>query len=109
MKRFDQFSTLKNDFENRNFEIFDKVAHIFSKSEDNMIEYVLFSTDVCVVSWTITNSSDASTNLVHHFFFMTLSQFEQLKTNTNFLLVQNRFCLGCSLPVEKYIVHNNKY
>ena len=47
----------------------------------------------------ITNSSDVFTNL-----HTNLSQFEQLKKKTNFLLVQNRFFL--SLPVEKEIIAN---
>ena len=33
--RFDEFSTLKNDFENQNFEIFDKVIHNFGKCDDD--------------------------------------------------------------------------
>ena len=36
-KRFDQFSTLKNDFESHNFEIFDKVVHNFGKCDDDII------------------------------------------------------------------------
>ena len=35
-ERFDQFYTLKNDFQTQNFEIFDKVVHNFGKS-DNVI------------------------------------------------------------------------
>ena len=31
LERFDQFQTLKNDFETQNFEIFDKVVHNFGK------------------------------------------------------------------------------
>ena len=38
MGRFNQFLTLKNDFEIQNFGIFDKVVHNFSKSDDVIIE-----------------------------------------------------------------------
>ena len=34
LERFDQFQTLKNDFESTNFAIFEKVVHNFGKSED---------------------------------------------------------------------------
>jgi hypothetical protein len=37
LERFDQFKTLKNDFETQNFEIFDKVIHSFGKSDDVII------------------------------------------------------------------------
>ncbi len=37
LERFDQFSTLKNDFECTNFAIFDKVVHNFGKSDDALI------------------------------------------------------------------------
>ena len=37
LERFVQFLPLKNDFENRNFDIFEEVAHNFGKSDDNMI------------------------------------------------------------------------
>ena len=37
MESFDQFYTLKNDFEIQNFEIFDKLVHIFGKSDDVII------------------------------------------------------------------------
>ena len=37
MDRFDQFLTLKNDFENQNFEMFEKVAHNFGKSDGDII------------------------------------------------------------------------
>ena len=37
MERFDQFSTLKNDFEILSFEILDQVVHDFVKSGDDMI------------------------------------------------------------------------
>ena len=36
-ERFNQFSTLKNNFENRNFDIFEKAVHNFGKSEDDKI------------------------------------------------------------------------
>ena len=36
MERFDQFFTLKNDFGNQNFEMFE-VVHNFGKSDDDMI------------------------------------------------------------------------
>ena len=37
MERFDQFSTLKIDFENQNFEMFDEVVHNFGKSDGDII------------------------------------------------------------------------
>ena len=37
LERFNQFLTLKNDFESTNFAIFDKVVHNFGKSEDVII------------------------------------------------------------------------
>ena len=37
MERFDQFFTLKNDFENQNFEMFDEVVHNFGKSAGDII------------------------------------------------------------------------
>ena len=37
LARFDQFQTLKNDFETQNFEIFDKVVHNFGKPEEVII------------------------------------------------------------------------
>ena len=37
LDRFDQFSTLKNDFENQNFEMFEEVFHNFGKSDGNII------------------------------------------------------------------------
>ena len=37
LERLDQFSTLKNDFENQNFEMFEEVVHNFGKSDDDMI------------------------------------------------------------------------
>ena len=36
-KRFNQFLSQKNDFENRNIEVFEKVVHNFGKSYDDMI------------------------------------------------------------------------
>ena len=36
-ERFDQFSTLKNDFENQNFQMFEEVVHNFGKSDDDNI------------------------------------------------------------------------
>ena len=36
-ERFDQFSTLKNDFENPNFEMFEEFVHNFGKSGNDMI------------------------------------------------------------------------
>ena len=36
-ERFDQFSTLKNDFENQNFEMFEEVVHNFGKSDGDII------------------------------------------------------------------------
>ena len=37
LERFNQFSTLKNDFENQNSEICEEVVHNFGKSDDDMI------------------------------------------------------------------------
>ena len=37
MERFDQFSTLKNDIENQNFEMFEEVVHNFGKSDGGHI------------------------------------------------------------------------
>ena len=37
LERFDQFSTLKNDFENQNFEMFEEVVHNFGKSDGGII------------------------------------------------------------------------
>ena len=37
LERFNQFSTLKNDFESQNFEMFDEVSHNFGMSDDGMI------------------------------------------------------------------------
>ena len=37
LERFDQFSTLKNDFENQNFEMFEEVVHNFGKSDGVII------------------------------------------------------------------------
>ena len=37
LKRLDQFSTLKNYFENQNFKVFDEVIDDFGKSDDDMI------------------------------------------------------------------------
>ena len=37
MERFDQFETLKNEFETQKFEIFDKVVHIFVKPDKVII------------------------------------------------------------------------
>ena len=37
LERWDQFSTLKNDFENQNFEMFDEVDHNFGKSDGDII------------------------------------------------------------------------
>ena len=37
LERFDQFSTLKNDFENQNFEMFEEVVHNFGKSDSDII------------------------------------------------------------------------
>ena len=34
---FDQFSTLKNDYENQNFEISDEVVHDFCKFDENTL------------------------------------------------------------------------
>ena len=34
---FDRFSTLKNDFENQNFEMFEEVVHNFGKSDGDII------------------------------------------------------------------------
>ena len=37
MERLDQFLTLRKDFENTNFAIFDKVVYNFGRSEDVII------------------------------------------------------------------------
>ena len=37
MERFAQFSTLKDIFENQNFEIFDKVVDNFGKSDNDIV------------------------------------------------------------------------
>ena len=36
-ERFNQFLTLKNDFENQNFEMFEEVVHNLGKSGDDII------------------------------------------------------------------------
>ena len=36
-ERFNQFSTLKNDFENQNFEMFKETVHNFGKSDGDII------------------------------------------------------------------------
>ena len=36
VERFDQFSTLKNDFENQNFEMLEEVVHNFGKSDGDI-------------------------------------------------------------------------
>ena len=38
LERFGQFSTLKNDFENQNFEMFEEVAHNVGKSDGDTIQ-----------------------------------------------------------------------
>ena len=38
MERFNQFSKLKNDFENKNFEIFEEFVHNFGKSDGEIIQ-----------------------------------------------------------------------
>ena len=42
-ERFDQFQTLKNDFETQNFEVFDKVVHNFGKYLSLFSEKMLIS------------------------------------------------------------------
>ena len=37
LERFVQFSTLKNDFENQNFEMLEEVIHNFGKSDGDII------------------------------------------------------------------------
>ena len=37
MERFGKFSTLKNDFEYRNFEMFKEVDHNFGRSDSDII------------------------------------------------------------------------
>ena len=37
LERFDQFSTLKYDFETQNFEMFEEVVHKFCKSDTDII------------------------------------------------------------------------
>ena len=36
-ERFDQFPSLKNEFENLNFEMFEEIVQTFGKSDDDMI------------------------------------------------------------------------
>ena len=36
MKGFDQFSTMKNNFENQNFDMFEEVAHNFGKPDSDI-------------------------------------------------------------------------
>ena len=38
MEIFDQFSTLKNYFENHNFEMFEDVVHNFGKADGDIIQ-----------------------------------------------------------------------
>ena len=38
MENVDQFSILKNDFENQKFEMFEKVVHSFGKSDSDIIQ-----------------------------------------------------------------------
>ena len=42
MERFNQFSTLKNDFENQNFEMFEEFVHSFGKSDGDIIREKMF-------------------------------------------------------------------
>ena len=37
LERFNQFSTMKNDFENQNFEMFEEAVHNFGKSDGGNI------------------------------------------------------------------------
>ena len=37
ISKFDQFSTMKYDFENQNFEMFKEVVHNFGKSDGDII------------------------------------------------------------------------
>ena len=37
MEIFKQFSTLKNDFKNQNFEMFEEIFHYFGKSDSAII------------------------------------------------------------------------
>ena len=37
MEKFDQFSTLKNDFKNQNIEMFEEVVRNFGKSDGDII------------------------------------------------------------------------
>ena len=48
LERFDQFSMLKNDFENQNFAILKEVVHKFGKSD--IIKKCLIPQDAYVVS-----------------------------------------------------------
>ena len=36
MERFDQFSTLENDLEHKNFETFEEISHNFGKTDGDM-------------------------------------------------------------------------
>ena len=44
MERFNQFSTLENDFENQNLVMFDVVIHNFGKSYSDISEKIFIST-----------------------------------------------------------------
>ena len=37
LERFDQYSTLKNDFDNQNFEMFEEGVHNFGKSDGDIV------------------------------------------------------------------------
>ena len=37
MERFNQLSTLNNEFENQNFQMFEEVVHNFGKSDSDII------------------------------------------------------------------------
>ena len=37
LESFNKFSTLKNDFENQNFEMFEEIVHNFGKSDSDII------------------------------------------------------------------------
>ena len=50
MERFNQFSTLENDFENQNLVMFDVVIHNFGKSYSDISEKMFIFTR-CISMW----------------------------------------------------------
>ena len=48
MKGFDQFSTMKNNFENQNFDMFEEVAHNFGKPDRDISYEKMLSFTRCI-------------------------------------------------------------